>query len=439
MIDMSRLRYRLLLVTDKGKEIDITSAATDLGWEEGESELAQRISFTLCNTEYGGGLLSGVAKPGCAVIITADWGTGKAEVARGRINDWDPQFAGGGDAVSITAYDDLINLQGSQDNRYYSAGTGTKAAIASILDDWGITLGEYKGPDIAHAKTLFKAERLSDILLQLLDDAGKKGGGQHIIRSNKGKVDVLPEGGNPTIYHFSAGDNVTVARDTMSVSSLVTRVKVVGKEDSAGKQAVEAIIDGQTQYGIRQRIYVRSEDDTLETAKSAAREIIGKEGQPDRILSISAPDVPTLRKGDKIHVQAGTLNGYYIVRSIRHNASERTMRLGLKQPQPPRAAQASTEAAAPQQIQAADFRVGDVVDIIESAENYYPGGARISDWVKNYHHTITQITYNGYEVVKGGAHCVLLGGKSPKRQQKMGGSSAEINAWTDVAILRKVQ
>ena len=434
MIDIARLKYKLLLVTESGKELDITNAAEELGWEEGESELSLRLSFSLFNTEYNGGLLSSVAKPGCTCAVIADWGTGKEEVARAKIVEWDPQFSGSGNTLGIMAYDDLINLQSSQDNRYYSAGTGTKSAITAIFKDWGIPLGEYKGPDVAHAKTLFKAEYLSDIILQLLDDAKKKGGAACVLRSSKGKVSILPEGSNTTIYHFSADKNVTVARDMMSIASLVTRVKVVGKEDDDGKQAVEAIVDGLTKYGIRQQIYVSDEDDTLDTAKSAAQDIINKDGQPEHVRSVSSPDVPVVRKGDKVHIQAGTLNGYYIVKAIRNNADTMTMQMDVKACET--ASVVSATQVKEEAPKATEFKTGDLVEIISSAENYYPGGSRIPGWVKSdYYHTITQTTYRGNEVTKGGVKCMLLG----KKQLKKGGSSiAGINTWTNVAHLRKV-
>lgn len=435
MIDIARLKYKLLLVTESGKELDITNAAEEIGWEEGESELALRLSFSLFNTEYNGGLLSSMAKPGCTVAVIADWGTGKEEVARAKIVEWDPQFSGSGKTLNIMAYDELINLQGSQDNRYYSAGTGTKSAITAIFKDWSIPLGEYKGPDVSHAKTLFKAEYLSDIILQLLDDAKKKGGAACVVRCSKGKVSVLPEGSNATIYHFSEDKNVTVARDMMSIASLVTRVKVVGKEDDDGKQAVEALVDGLTKYGIRQQIYVRDEDDSLDTAKSAAQDIIDKDGKPEYTRSISAPDVPTVRKGDKVHIQAGTLNGYYIVKAIRHNADTMSMQMDVKACEAAKATTAQTQQQGGTTT-SGDFKTGDLVEIISSADNYYPGGARIPGWVKSdYYHTITQTTYGGKEVIKGGVKCMLLGKKQLK---KGGGSIAGINTWTNVAYLKKV-
>jgi len=361
VIDIRKLKYKLILVTATGKQLDITQAAESLGWEEGDAELAMRIGFTLHNTKYGGVQLSSLAQPGCIVAIIADWGTSSEEVARGTIEEWEPAHVGSASTTfDVLAYDELFNLQQSQDNRYYSAGTGTKAAITGIFKDWGVPIEKYDGPDVAHAKTLFKNEYLSNILLQLLDDAAKKGAAKCIIRASKGKVSVLPKGSNKTIYHFDEDTNATLVRDKISTADLVTRVKVVGKEDSEGRQPVEAVLDGQTQYGIRQRIYNRSEDDTLATAKSAAQEILDKQGKPTRTIVLESPDVPVIRKGDKIHVRAGTLNGYFFTKSVRHDAASRSMMMELE-PEEESKTSARTGTAAAKTAASKTFNKGDRV------------------------------------------------------------------------------
>lgn len=284
-IDISKIKYRVILVTSSGKQIDVTQAAESIGWEEGDAELAMRTNISLHNITYEGKKLSSIAQPGCIVAIIADWGTGSDEVARGTIVEWEPGEIGNTATLfDIMAYDELFNLQQSQDNRYYTAGTGTKSAIMGIFNDWGVPVEKYEGPDVAHAKTPFKNEYLSNILIQLLDDAAKKGAPKCIIRATKGKVSVLPKGSNKTIYHFDEDTNAVLVRDKISTVDLVTRVKVVGKEDSEGRQPVEAVLDGQTQYGIRQKIYNRSEDDTLATAKSAAQEMLDEQGKPARTI-----------------------------------------------------------------------------------------------------------------------------------------------------------
>ena len=361
-IDISKIKYRVILVTSSGKQIDVTQAAESIGWEEGDAELAMRTALSLHNITYEGKKLSSIAQPGCIVAIIADWGTGSDEVARGTIVEWEPGEIGNTATIfDIMAYDELFNLQQSQDNRYYAAGTGTKSAIMGIFNDWGVPVEKYEGPDVAHAKTPFKNEYLSNILLQLLDDAAKKGAPKCIIRATKGKVSVLPMGSNKTIYHFDEDTNATLVRDKISTADLVTRVKVVGKEDSEGRQPVEAVLDGQTQYGIRQRIYNRSEDDTLATAKSAAQEMLNEHGKPARTIVLEAPDVPMIRKGDKIHVKAGTLNGYYIIKAIRHDAGSRTMTMELEDEADNTTVANTTQALTAAASSYGEFNKGDIV------------------------------------------------------------------------------
>ena len=329
MIDIRKLTYKLVAILEDGTQLDISRAAEDLGWEEGEGEIAMRLSFTVHNAKYQGQPLSQLIKPGCITAIIADWGDGTDEVARGTIVDWDTSNSGSSDTFSVLAYDELFNLQKSQDNRYITAGTGTKAAISAVFSDWGIPLGEYTGPDVAHAKTLYKNEFLADIIMDLLDTAVKHGAEKYVVRASKGAASVLKLGSNETIYHFDEDTSLTVTKDAFSTQNLITPVKVVGKEDAEGRQSAEAVIDGRTEFGIRQRIYNRQEDDDLGTAKAEAQKILDEYGEPENTISFQAPDVPTIRKGDKIHAKTRTREGYFIIKSIQHNAATASMTMGV--------------------------------------------------------------------------------------------------------------
>ena len=118
----------------------------------------------------------------------------------------------------------LANLQESQELIYYSSGIGTKSAITKIFDDWQIPMDKYEGPDVTHGKLAYKTEMLSDVLLDILDDAKKKGGGSAMIRAAKGKVSVIEWGSNTTVYHFET-DNTKQVSHKKSTSGMITRVK----------------------------------------------------------------------------------------------------------------------------------------------------------------------------------------------------------------------
>lgn len=356
MIDIAKVAYRVYAILADGRQLNITGALTACAWNEGEGEISTRLSATVANVDFEGKPLSSTIVPNTLIVIMAAAGGVEKEVARGFVTEWGPTRSSGGKSFSLTGYDELFNLQQSQDDRYLPAGTGTKSAITAVFNDWGIPVGEYKGPDAVHAKTVYKAQYLSDIILSLLDDAEKHGSEHYIVRASGGKASVLPIGSNEDIYHFSDDSNTTTTSDKISTSSLVTRVKVMGLADDDGKASPEAIVDGKTEYGIRQRIYNRSADDTMETAKAAAQAIIDEQGEPERTSTIIAPDVPFVRKGDKVHLGTSTLNGYFIVKSADHNITNRTMTLKVT----PAAEETAKEEASEEET-SKDYQVGDIV------------------------------------------------------------------------------
>lgn len=353
MIDISKIKYRLVIMTEDGKQYDVKDYISKLGWEENKRELAARITFTAMNSKTSAGLLSSLAKLGCLVGIFAECDGSQTEVARGYIVDWKPNTSGSNESFDCTCYDELYNLQQSQDNIYYSAGTGTKSAICRIFDDWKIPMDRYEGPDVSHAKLVYKAKKLSETMLDILDDAEKKGGDSCTIRAEKGKISVLPKGSNKTVYHFEA-DNTKMSSHKMSTSGMVTRVKVIGQEDDDGKTSVEATLDGETKYGIRQNIVTRQKDNSLDEAKSAARDILDEKGKVQENISVQAPDIPFIRKSDLVHLKLGTLDGYYYVEGIRHNADSASMTMDLEK--------AVTKRVTEQAAASKSYNVGDIVN-----------------------------------------------------------------------------
>ena len=174
MLDLTNVSYRLVVMTEKKKQYDIRNFVTNLGWEESENEIAMRISLTERNDKTSKGRLSSLVKPGCLVGIFAAVGKTEREVARGFVVNWNPQLQNSGNDLKCTCYDILFQLQKSQDNQYYASGTGTKSILTGIFNDWKIPVKKYSGPDVAHGKLKFNNSYVSDMILQVLDDAHKK-------------------------------------------------------------------------------------------------------------------------------------------------------------------------------------------------------------------------------------------------------------------------
>lgn len=316
--------YTLVIVAEDGNQYDITDYAEDIGWEENEKELAMSISFSVVMDDDN--TLANIIKIGALAAVLAD-GT---EVARGYINKAKSKKAGSGDKITCTAYDELYNLQTSEDQLYFTAGQSTKALLTQILQEWGVTIATYTGADVTHEKMAYRSGTVADAILDILDDAHKKGGVKSMLRATSGTINVIPIGGNETCYVFD--EDVTIsAEQEISITDLVTRVKVIGKTTAEGRPPVEATLNGLTQFGIRQKIYTRDKDATAAEAQTAAQKILDEKGKVSKTYSIQAPDVPSIRKGDTVYVTVGAMTGFYNVVGVRHDASDATITMDLKE------------------------------------------------------------------------------------------------------------
>lgn len=174
MIDLSKIQYRFVIMDEKGNQYNIKDYVENLGWEQGEDELSTRISFTTKNEKSSKEVFSDIAKLGRLVGVFVSDGVTDDEVARGNIIDWKPAYSSDGYKFDGKCYDKLYNLQESQDNFYFPAGTGTKSAVTKVFDDYEIVLGSYEGPNETHAKLTFKSDDPANVIMEILDDAYKK-------------------------------------------------------------------------------------------------------------------------------------------------------------------------------------------------------------------------------------------------------------------------
>ena len=89
MIDLSNIKYRVVVMDEEGNQYNIKDFIQSLGWEENEKEISTRSSFTARNDKTSKGYLSDIIKPGCLVgIFASDGASFDEEVARGYVEEW---------------------------------------------------------------------------------------------------------------------------------------------------------------------------------------------------------------------------------------------------------------------------------------------------------------------------------------------------------------
>lgn len=257
-----------------------------------------------------------------------------------------------------------------------------------MLKRWGIKVTSYSGPNVKHGKLAYKSEKLGTVVVKILKEAKKKGGIEACLRAVKMNVTVVGFGTNKTVYHFEETQHLTEVNHKISTTGMVTRVKIIGKANDDGCSPVEATVDGKTSYGIRQKIVSRGTNDTLDEAKKEAREILADDGKPKEEITIKLPDIPIIRKGDKIHLKTASISaGYYIVISATHDVDKMLMTLGLKK------APAAKKSSGNKKTKAKSYDVGDIV-------NFHGGKHYVSSYPDA----------RGYSVGAGKAKITIKGG-----------------------------
>lgn len=320
--------YSVYIVSGNTK-YDVTKAVISQDRAEPKGQIAQRLNLQLADVKVGDAWLSSLLKARNRVFVYAKYGTQEDEVFRGYLWTRVRNSSLTERELKYTCYDNLIYFQESEDALYFSSGKSTKDIVASICDKWGVKL-DYSYDSITHEKMPLKGH-LSDIFTDdILDLVKKRTKRKYVIRSEKDTMFVKPVGANTTVYQFIGGKNVTATASGWTMEGVITKIIITGKANSDGREPIEAEVTGNTsEYGTLQKIQSRSENTSLEDAKIEARNTIDEYGKPKWEYEISGPDIPWIRKGDRIYIEAGEIKGEKIITEVDRTIDQRTREMIL--------------------------------------------------------------------------------------------------------------
>lgn len=307
--------YTVYIISGDTK-YDVTPAIVGLDRSEDRKQIAQSATLQLRDVKVGNDWLSNLISVRSRISIYANDGTRNDEVFRGFVWTQSDKAALTEAELTQKCYDNLIYFQESEESAYFSSGKRTKDVMSTLCNKWGVKLN-YTYESITHAKLVLRG-KLSDIFTaDILDLVKERTGKKYVINSEKDTVNVKPVGSNTTIYHFIEKQNVSQTASSVTMDGMTTKVVIVGKADDNGREPIEATVNGNTsQYGTLQKIISRNSNTSLEDAKKEANSILKENGAPKKEYGLRAPDIPWIRCGDKVYVEAGKMKGYYIVTSI---------------------------------------------------------------------------------------------------------------------------
>lgn len=313
---------------------NVTPALIAADRSEAKKELAQCVTLELANVKVGDKYLSELIKARARVYLHADDGSKDDEVFRGFV--W---TGGGQDSMTdknftLKCYDNLIYLQESEASEWFASGMRTEAIVTKISDNWGVKL-DYRYHSITHPKMALRGN-LSDILTaDILDPVKERRGRDYTILSIKDVMTVTAVGQNKTIYHIVEGKNATSASYEFTMNGMITKVVILGTADSEDREPVEAsMVKNYRKYGTLQKIIRRSGETTLEEAKEEGENLLDENSTPKYSYMVKAPDIPWIRKGDKVYVNAGCIKDMYLIvddidRTVDNTKKEMTLTLSV--------------------------------------------------------------------------------------------------------------
>ena len=319
-----------IYVVDGGTKYDLSPLAVTLSFSDQKNQMAQSLTATIMNIQVNGRWLSSIIKVRQRVFVYANDGEKNEEVYRGYI--WSRSYKSSLDdrELILKCYDNLIYFQQSEEAEYFSAGKSSSDVVSALCSKWGVQV-EYSYESITHEKLALRGT-LSDIILSdVLDLVKDRTGKKYVILSTKDKMQVKGLGQNSTVYKIMAKQNSIKTRSECTMDGMITKVVVLGKAGEDEREPVEATLtEGTDQYGTLQKIINRDEEKSLADAKEEAQGILDENATPKWEYEVEAPDIPWIRKGDKVYVNAGDIyQRTLIVMSISRSISAKAKKMTL--------------------------------------------------------------------------------------------------------------
>ena len=316
--------YSVTALLQDGSTIVLDPAIVELGWQDSTDEVAQRATISLAQTKTNKGWLNSLL-PLCTVVqITANG----SKVFEGIVWEWEYESSNSR-TITLNCYDRFIYTQNSKTFAYFPAGKTTKDIVSKICSDNGIEC-DYQWESATHDRIIFRGTTIADQIMDTIEKAELLLGKRAVATFEGSRLVIRNEAYNTPVYVFKADESAMSTSERMTMDGLVTQVAIYGAEDKEDRRKLETIVPGKTEYGTLQDVVLMTSSTTMAQAKAEAEGILKENGDPERSISASVPDVPEIRKGWKVRMEAGSLLGYYIVKGVTHNATDRTMTLELR-------------------------------------------------------------------------------------------------------------
>lgn len=199
--------------------------------------------------------------------------------------------------IQMTLYDRTIYLDKSTDEYLFPKGQTASQRFKKYSSDWQIKLASVPDTKIKLGKAVYRSQSLFSMMYADLRETAKSGGKLYHPRMTPAGLELFLIGSNKDVFSLERISEVAQGR---SLEGTVTKVKVLATADSDKEvpSKVLAVAEKDTElYGTLQAIV---QDDEVKSGAAAQKLAKSKLTGIQQTISVTAPDINTIRAGDAV-------------------------------------------------------------------------------------------------------------------------------------------
>lgn len=285
------MSYKVIL-QDK---YDITGAVESIRLQDSLHQIAYQASIRLTAIDS-----LPVITPGLPIRISGEH-FGK-EVMAPLLNPgvvWEANSVNSGQKhLELTVFDRTIYLDKSEDEYLFPKGQTASQRLRKYAADWDMKLASVPDTATKLGKAVYRAQSLFSMMFSDLKETAKSGGELYHLRMTSAGLQLFQLGSNTEVFVL---DPVSEVSQSRTLEGAVTKVKVVAANTNTVKEVPSKVLameekDTKT-LGTLQVIL---QDDKVNTAAAARKLAKSKLTGIQQTISVTAPDINTIRAGDAV-------------------------------------------------------------------------------------------------------------------------------------------
>ena len=310
-----------IIKNDGVNKYDISSIVSKISWDS-KMSLTSIIDFDVIESQNPL-MPAKIVEEGDLIIIYAD----KEEVTRGIVVK--SKNSGSG-KVSYTAFDYAWYL-GKSKSVYQFNGTNAKAAIETILYDFGLPIGAISQM-VVNVDSIYVQKTPAEIIKDIIDQEEHQTGKRFFSEIKSGRIYIEEMSEMISIGFFKLSGNTAQidilsnslgAEKTRSIENTRNRIKLIlSSNDSYETVALEQDAQMISKYGLLEETYKIEESD-LAKARQAAKVLLGRLSKVHETNTISLLGDPVFKAGRLFDVEEPStgISGRFMITECKHSIS----------------------------------------------------------------------------------------------------------------------